>query len=70
MLREDCIRFPTDACPATAEFWKSSLQNDAITARMPEIKKLVKIMLLAPTVSAENKRSFSDMNFLKDEIEE
>ena len=67
VLMESCMRFPSDACPTTAEFWKSHLQNDAITARMPEIVKLVRIMLLAPTGSVENERSFSDMNFLKDD---
>ena len=61
------MRFPADACPTTAEFWKSKLQNDAITTRMPEIVKLVKNMLLAPTGSVENERSFSDIDFLKDD---
>ena len=67
VLMEGCMRSPPNACPTTAEFWKSNLQTDAIIARMLEIVKLVMIMLLALTGSKENERSFSDMNFLKDD---
>ena len=61
-----CMGF-IDTCPTTAEFWKSHLDNSHVTAQMPQVMKLVKIMLLAPSGSVENERSFSDMIILKDD---
>ena len=56
-----------DYVPSTADFWCRSLQNGVVNPRMPEVAKLAEIMLLAPTGSMENERSFSDMNFIKND---
>jgi len=65
---KDCMECAKqDSVPSTADFWCRSLQNGAVKHRMPEVAKLAEIMLLAPTGSVENERSFSDMNFIKDD---